>query len=118
MQGILHRDLKPENLLLAGGILKLADFGTAINTRTERAISRVVSDCALGHLQSGWFPKTRSESHPHHELRLCQGSSHGQCSAQLLCQSEQAVLCIVCADIPRLFCYYLCPGQQATMQLF
>ena len=42
-QGIIHRDLKPENLLLAGGILKLADFGTAINTRQERAVSRVVS---------------------------------------------------------------------------
>ncbi|CAK0734417.1 hypothetical protein CVIRNUC_000428 [Coccomyxa viridis] len=40
-QGIIHRDLKPENLLLAGGILKLADFGTAINTRQERAVSRV-----------------------------------------------------------------------------
>lgn len=43
LQGILHRDLKPENLLLAGGILKLADFGTAINVRRERAVSRVVS---------------------------------------------------------------------------
>jgi serine/threonine protein kinase len=43
MQGILHRDLKPENLLLVGGVLKLADFGTAINVRHERAVSRVVS---------------------------------------------------------------------------
>lgn len=43
MQGILHRDLKLENLLLAGGVLKLADFGTAINVRHERAVSRVVS---------------------------------------------------------------------------
>ena len=50
-QGILHRDLKPENLLLAGGILKVADFGTAINVRTERAVSRVVSRLATDHLQ-------------------------------------------------------------------
>lgn len=49
VQGILHRDLKPENLLLAGGILKLADFGTAINVRTERAVSRVVSHYATDH---------------------------------------------------------------------
>ena len=52
MQGILHRDLKPENLLLAGGILKLADFGTAINVRHERAVSRVVSRLAMPYLQA------------------------------------------------------------------
>lgn len=51
MQGILHRDLKPENLLLAGGVLKLADFGTAVNVRNERAVSRVVSDCPSDYLQ-------------------------------------------------------------------
>ena len=51
MQGILHRDLKPENLLLAGGVLKVADFGTAINVRSERAVSRVVSHLATRHLQ-------------------------------------------------------------------
>ncbi len=43
MQGIVYRDLKPENLLLAAGMVKLADFGTAIDMRHERPISRLVS---------------------------------------------------------------------------
>ncbi|GLC75256.1 hypothetical protein PLESTF_001614000 [Pleodorina starrii] len=40
-QGIVHRDIKPENVLFAEGkILKLADFGLAINLREERANTR------------------------------------------------------------------------------
>lgn len=42
-QGILFRDLKPENVLLAAGSAKLTDFGAAIDLRSERAVSRLVS---------------------------------------------------------------------------
>lgn len=42
MQGIVFRDLKPENLLVVSGAVKLADFGTAIDVRLERPLSRLV----------------------------------------------------------------------------
>lgn len=35
-QGIMHRDLKPENILVGeAGVIKLADFGLAINLNDE-----------------------------------------------------------------------------------
>lgn len=40
--GIIHRDIKPENIFFdADGVLCLGDFGLAINTNTDRPISRV-----------------------------------------------------------------------------
>mmetsp|Transcript_24590 Transcript_24590/g.61791 ORF Transcript_24590/g.61791 Transcript_24590/m.61791 type:complete len:688 (+) Transcript_24590:629-2692(+) len=39
---IIHRDIKPENILvMRSGALKLADLGTAIDLRQERAVSRL-----------------------------------------------------------------------------
>lgn len=39
-QGVIHRDIKPENILLAGGTVKLADFGLSINAELERPVTR------------------------------------------------------------------------------
>ncbi|WIA40877.1 hypothetical protein OEZ86_004542 [Tetradesmus obliquus] len=40
--GIAHRDIKPENVLFSSGmVLKVADFGLAVNLREERAVTRV-----------------------------------------------------------------------------
>eukprot|EP00775_Hariotina_reticulata_P007638 gene7638-7840_t len=40
--GIAHRDIKPENILFSGDmVLKIADFGLAVNLREERAVTRV-----------------------------------------------------------------------------
>lgn len=34
------RDIKPENILFDEGILKVADFGLALNTNEENAVTR------------------------------------------------------------------------------
>jgi serine/threonine protein kinase len=41
--GFFHRDLKPENLLLAGGVLKVCDFGLAREIRSRPPFTDYVS---------------------------------------------------------------------------
>jgi serine/threonine protein kinase len=41
-RGVIHRDIKPENLFLTqAGVLRLGDWGLAINQLQEKAYSRV-----------------------------------------------------------------------------
>lgn len=35
-----HRDIKPENILFDEGVLKVADFGLALNMNEENAVTR------------------------------------------------------------------------------
>jgi serine/threonine protein kinase len=43
------RDIKPENILFDEGILKLADFGLALNSHEEHAVTRAgVQQLATG----------------------------------------------------------------------
>jgi serine/threonine protein kinase len=51
LQGIVHRDIKPENCLLTNDdVLKLADFGLAVDLNAERANTRagtLVGGCSV-----------------------------------------------------------------------
>ncbi|GAX77003.1 hypothetical protein CEUSTIGMA_g4450.t1 [Chlamydomonas eustigma] len=39
-RGIMHRDIKTENIVFKNGVMKLADFGLAINMREESPVTR------------------------------------------------------------------------------
>ena len=41
--GIFHRDIKPENILLAGGVLKLADFGSCRGIHSKQPYTEYIS---------------------------------------------------------------------------
>lgn len=54
----MHRDIKPENVLFTGPdqVLKLADFGLAIDTREERPVTRLGRALAIGLAPVGYRP--------------------------------------------------------------
>lgn len=43
---LLRRDIKPENILFDEGVLKVADFGLALNTNEENAVTRAGNKAA------------------------------------------------------------------------
>lgn len=62
-QGVIHRDIKPENLLCISASdtieLRLADFGLAIDSRKERAVTRLgtldfMVRCGMSGLGCNW----------------------------------------------------------------
>lgn len=46
-RGIAHRDIKPENLFMCGGSLLVADFGLAIETLDEPAVTKAGTPCYM-----------------------------------------------------------------------
>ena len=59
-RGVLHRDVKPANILIDGGVAKLADFGIARLTDTDRTASGTLQ-ASLAHAAPETFSDRRDE---------------------------------------------------------
>ncbi|GFH05921.1 protein kinase domain-containing protein, partial [Haematococcus lacustris] len=60
LKGFIHRDIKPENILFTKDmVLKLGDFGLAIDLREERAVTRAGT---LDYMTAQSMPRSESDS--------------------------------------------------------
>ena len=53
---LFHRDLKPENLLFQNGVVKIADFGLARETRSQLSSQTTIQHDDIEPLKSFFAP--------------------------------------------------------------
>jgi serine/threonine protein kinase len=91
LQGIVHRDIKPENCLLSNhNVLKLADFGLAVDLNAERANTRAGTLVGACRAEDGWASGAVAPHCP----PACSASTHVQHPIPLLKRDILATKCI------------------------